>query len=48
MPLNTDRRDFVLCVLVMLAALALLSFVWAGVRISEIKGSSRPISATHR
>jgi hypothetical protein len=47
MPANTDGRDFVLCVLAMLAALAVLSFVWAGVRIIEIKGSSLSISATH-
>jgi len=48
MPPNTDSRDFALCILAMLAALAVLSFVWAGVRITEVKGSSLSISATHR
>jgi hypothetical protein len=45
MPANTDGRDFALCVLAMLAALAFVAFVWAGVRISEIKGSPFSISA---
>jgi hypothetical protein len=48
MPPNTDSRDFAFCILAMLAALAVLSFVWAGVRITEVKGSSLSISATYR
>ena len=47
MPANTDSRDFALCVLAMLAALAILSLVWTGVRISEISGSTLSISRTH-
>ena len=47
MPPNTDSRDFALCILV-LAALAVLSFVWAGGRITKVKGSSLSISATYR
>jgi hypothetical protein len=39
-PSGTDGRDIVLFVLAMLTALAIFSFVWAGIRISEIRASS--------
>lgn len=36
-PTEAVSRDIAAFVLIMLAALAVLSFVWAGLRISEIK-----------
>ena len=35
-----DSRDIMFFVLAMLAAVAVLSFVWAGIRISEIRASA--------
>jgi hypothetical protein len=38
--MSRDSRDIVFFVLAMLAAVAVLSFVWAGIRISEIRASA--------
>ena len=38
-PAETVSRDIAAFVLIMLAALAVLSFVWAGLRISEIRAA---------
>ena len=39
-PTEAVSRDIAAFVLIMLAALAVLSFVWAGLRISEIKAAA--------
>ena len=39
-PNEAVSRDIAAFVLIMLAALAVLSFVWAGLRISEIKAAA--------
>ena len=39
-PAENGSRDIAIFVLVMLAALALLSFVWAGLRIREIRAGA--------
>jgi hypothetical protein len=39
-PTENGSRDIAVFVLVMLAALALLSFVWAGLRIREIRAGA--------
>jgi len=43
---DNGRRDIAVFVLIMLAGLALLSFIWAGLRISQIRaGTSIETSA---
>ena len=39
-PAESGGREIVVFVLIMLAALALLSFVWAGLRIREIRAGA--------
>ena len=43
-----DSRDIAFFVLGMLAALAVFSFVWADIRIGELKGSYLQSSAASR
>lgn len=43
-----DHHDIAFFVLALLSALALISFVWAGVRVSEIRSSSLATSVSPR